>query len=235
MLASETDGSIHRQGAASLDVDAGLYLGPLAAEASASPIALDPSESSGAGSLSTDGLQSQTYYTEIRYNALSAKIASNEQSGVWRTFGVDAKGNAVLTRLYGTEDDETADLAGEPGHEPILSFAAFDALDRRSRPSTPRRAVVGSADRAARGHAHDLRLRRPRGFGAGPGRRDGQQFRYDGVGNLIAFTDALGHTTKRSYTRRGDVASETDPLGNRRSFDLRRGRQPDARDQRSRR
>ena len=52
----------------------------------------------------------------------------------------------------------------------------------------------------------------------GPGDSAAQQFRYDGIGNLIAFTDALGHTTKRSYTRRADLASESDPLGNKRSF-----------------
>ena len=51
-------------------------------------------------------MKSQTYYTQIRYNALGDKIATNEESGIWRSFGVDAKGNAVVTRLFGTEDDE---------------------------------------------------------------------------------------------------------------------------------
>ena len=218
VLASETDGSIDRQGAASLDVDAGLYLGPLAPEASASPIALDLSDSNGAGSLSTDGLQSQTYYTKTRYNALSAKIASNEDSGVWRSFGVDAKGNAVLTRLYGTENDEIADLAGEPGHEPILSFAAFDALDRLVASFDAATDVAGSPtpQHAVTRVTYDYAGRRASVLG--PGDAAAQQFRYDGIGNLIAFTDALGHTTKRSYTRRADLASESDPLGNKRSF-----------------
>ncbi len=122
VLASETDGEIERQGTVRSTWMRGCIWGRSTRRGSASPITLDTSDSSGAGSLSTDGLQSQTYYTEIRYNALGHKIATNEDSGVWRTFGVDANGNAVITRLFGTQADEAADLAGTPGHEPIAEL-----------------------------------------------------------------------------------------------------------------
>ncbi len=193
VLASETDGTIDRQGASPLAVDAGLYVGPLDPAGSASPITLDTSASNGAGSLSTDGLQSQTYYTEIRYNALGHKIATNEDSGVWRTFGVDANGNAVETRLYGTQADEAADLAGTPGHEPIVSFAAFDALDRQIATFEAAAPVEGSSGlhRAVTRTSYDYAGRPVTVLD--PGDSAPRQFRYDGVGNLIVSIDPLGN------------------------------------------
>ena len=214
VLASETDGEIRRQGNSPLQVDAGLYQGPLEPAGSSSSLDATPTDSSGAGALSSDGLVSKTYYTEVRYDSLGSKIATNEDSGVWRTFGVDANGNALVTRTFGTEDDEAAFIRGEAGHDPVLRYAVYDARDNQVMDFAPATAVEGAV-----GQQHGI-TRTTYDFA---GRVESVQqagdsaathYEYDGVGNVIALTDAMGHTVRRAYDRRGNTTLEVDALGN---------------------
>ena len=175
MVARETGGFVNRDTQGVIALDPGLYVGPLdtASLLAALSLTFTPTGQPG-GSQDADGLTTG-YFVENQFNALDAKIATNENDGLWRTFGVDGNGSRLETRLYG--DDRN-----NPNF--ITTFTTFDARGRklsdwrggiRSRSGTTKRPVhsytrrVRQDDlghRRARQHA-SLRVQRARHQGEG--------------------------------------------------------------------
>ncbi len=214
ITAFERQGSITRVANGTLTVDPGFYSGGLDPNSTGFTVPTAATTRPGAGSAKADGLSAGTYFIETIYNAVGAKIATNEDTGQWRRFGVDANGNAVETRVYGSRADEAANRA------PIITFAAFDvrnlevatfgasvAVDTDGNGSTDatRRAVT----RSAFDYAGRLVSRTDPDPGAAA-----RTFQYDGAGNLTREANALGQATTIFYDRRGRETRRTDARGN---------------------
>ena len=115
VAATERLGTIKRAAGANgaLTIDPGFYSGGLDPNITGFTLPTAATTRPGAGSAKADGLSAGTYFIETIYNALGAKIATNEDTGLWRRFGVDANGNAVETRVYGSTADEAANLRAD--------------------------------------------------------------------------------------------------------------------------
>ncbi len=160
VVARETDGGITRLANGDVNVDPGLYTGAVDPGNAAFTVPITTTASAGAGSAKADGLVAATYFTEIEWNALGTKIATNEDTGLWRRFGVDANGNTIETRVYGTRDDELA------GRTPIVTYSAFDARNLEIAHFGVKTAVDAKrrrhrGDERARGEPCHVRLREP--------------------------------------------------------------------------
>src|SRR6185503_14079817 len=96
VTARETGGTIVRDAStAALTITAGTYVGPIDPSKSSSVLTPDPTDGSTGGTQASDGRVALSYYTRIEYNALGVRIATNEDTGLWRRLGVDANGNVV--------------------------------------------------------------------------------------------------------------------------------------------
>ena len=130
----------------------------------------------------------KTYYTEIQYNALGVRIATNEDTGLWRRFGVDANGNVVETDLYGTQAADTAHLA------PVVTYKEYD---ERNLVKTSYGA--GNTSRPITRMTYDYDQRMVSEVDPGNTAANTRTFQYDDVGNTISSTDALGNVTTSVY------------------------------------
>src|SRR6185295_7424266 len=127
VLAQETGGSIARGATTALTVTVGTYVGPVSPGTSSVPLTLGTTNKPG-GSRTTFGFSTTTSYTQIEYNALGFKIASNEENGLWSRFGVDANGNIVKVDLYGTEEADAAynKMVPDTPMAPITTYKQYD-------------------------------------------------------------------------------------------------------------
>lgn len=218
VAAFERQGTISRTGNGSMTVDPGFYSGGLDPNSTTFTLPTVTTASAAGNSAKADGLSAGTYFIETIYNALGAKIATNEDTGLWRRFGVDANGNAVETRVYGTRADETA------GRLPIVTFTAFDA--RNLEVAEFAAAVAIDADgngteeagtaRAVTRSTYDYAGRLASRTDPDPGAQ-ARTFQYDGTGNLTRETDARGNATTYLYDRRGRETRRTDALSHSRN------------------
>ena len=232
LLASETAGRMQRT-ATELQVDSGLYTGPvtaliLAPQELAVSISELPDNSGGA--LGING-ENTGYFTKNHYNALNALIATNAETGIWRTFGVDANGNPLVTKEYGFNPDTYQPLEG--GQVLRKSYAVYDKRDRRIAEYGYQVKLDGGTTqaRAVNRFEYDWNdqitreTRDKRVAQATP--RDLEIVReYNALGSLIKTktpyhlnpdTNEMEYAvTHRYYDRLGNLARETDALGNNR-------------------
>ena len=216
VAATERLGTITRAGGANgaLTIDPGFYSGGLDPNSTGFTLPTAATTRPGAGSAKADGLSAGTYFIETIYNAVGAKIATNEDTGQWRRFGVNGNGNAVETRVYGSKADETANLT------PIVTFAAFDA--RNLEVATFAASVAVDTDgngandatqRAVTRSTFDFAGRLVSRTNPDPGAA-ARTFEYDATGNLTREVNALGQATTIFYDRRGREVRRTDARGN---------------------
>jgi YD repeat-containing protein len=151
VLARETDASVSRGANATNDAFAftrGLYTGPVSDETVLTVLNMSSSETTGSGNVTgmfdANGL-TEGYFVESEFNALNHRIATNEGTGVWRRFGVDANGNAVATFAYGTKAAETGNAT------PITTYTTFN--DRNF--ETGEYGALVAVDRDADGATND--------------------------------------------------------------------------------
>ncbi len=200
VLASERDGQIGAGSAATRAVFEGSFSGPVDPATLALIIGL--TDTGGAeGGRQADGFADGTYYTEIRYNDMGIKVASNEERGLWQTYGVDANGNTVYTRLYGVEGNTAF----------VETFAYFDKRNYETvsiGPEVNGAAPVTETDYDYRGQV--TQIRKPGGTAAGT---VSSSYSYDGVGNLLVYTDELGGTTTQAFDRLGNLVWLEDQVG----------------------
>ncbi len=194
VLASERDGLIGAGTAATRVVSEGVYTGPVDPTPFLIAAALDDTGGA-AGSLQANGYEDGTYFTLIEYNDLGMKVASNEDTGLWRTYGLDANGNRVHTRLYGVEGNNTY----------IDTFAAFDTRNNETSRTGPE--VNGQAPVTTRSYDYENRVLTQ----LEPGTGTAKTYAYDGVGNLVSESDALGYSTQYRYDALGNLVQVTDP------------------------
>lgn len=186
-LASETGGRIDLHGHV-LSVTPGEYSGPLDPRAMGSQLQLATTAGTHAGERIVDSRDAQTYFTRIEYNALGVKVATNEGSGLWRRLDVDANGNALRTRLYGTREAETN------GDAPIVTYAAFDV---RNLEVARFGADVGG--RAVTRTTYDFAERAVSVLDPEAGAGHERTTAYDGAGNVVSTVDAQGIVTTMAY------------------------------------
>lgn len=241
VLARERDGLVSR-GANATDnaftFTRGLYTGPVSDETVLRPLALSATITAGAnlqGSSTADGL-SRGYYTRNEFNAIDAKIATNESNGLWRRHGVDANGNAVATYLYGTEAAEAAGAAPLVSHNRFNSrnyeTARFDAavtVDADSngvneaivRPVTSFTrdfadrvvAEIGTRGATKSTQFNALGLVTAETMTSGGGTLSSKQMKYDLLGNQVKEIDGLNHAQYHVY-QGSRLVADVDALGN---------------------
>jgi YD repeat-containing protein len=219
--AYETGGTAARNANGLISLDPGLYVGALRADALKDAVAL-PSVATGSPAGSADAnRESQGYFSETVFNALNVAVASNENDGLWRTYGVDANGNTLETRLYG---DRTAS-------DYIASYAAFDARNRvvaqwgapaqtasgTQRPVTRR--AYNVLDKVTQETDPLGRVRRFEYNALGSLTREfdalgnAQSTRIDVFGNTTAILSKLGNTELKFYDTLGRLERERDAAG----------------------
>jgi len=223
VVARETGGFINRDAQGVITLDPGLYVGPLdtAALLAALSLTFTPTGQPG-GSQDADGLTTG-YFVENQFNALDAKIATNENDGLWRTFGVDGNGNRLETRLYG--DDRN-----NPGF--IITFTTFDARGRKLAEfgAPVFDPASGTTKRPVRSYTYDVfdkttsdtdalgNTRRFEYNALGTKVKEIDPFgrarltRIDLFGRETATVTELGHTTLKFYDLQGRLITERDPL-----------------------
>jgi YD repeat-containing protein len=192
VLASEQDGSIGVSGGDRV-FNAGRYSGPV----DASPLIADITSIATSGvagksaPFSAQAYDQRPYYSEVVYNDLGIKIASNEDDGLWRAYGVDANGNVVSTRLLGDNRNATTG---------IDTYARFDSRNLEIETVGPTGAVTTTT--------YDYASRITSINDPGPG--GARAYRYDGTGNLVGETDARGGTMAYYYDRLGNLVRTVD-------------------------
>lgn len=122
VLAREIQGSVARAANGVIQSIAGALLGNWNTGSLQNSVGLTPVSTGTGGGLATNGLEAG-YYTEFEYNALNLCIASNQDDGLWREYGVDANGNLLETRLHGS-DRSNPDV--------LTSYATYDARNRKT-------------------------------------------------------------------------------------------------------
>ena len=241
VLARERDASVSRGANATDNAFAfarGLYTGPVSDETVLRPLALSTATTAdprnAAGSSSANGL-SRGYFTENAFDALNARIATNEGTGQWRRLGVDANGNAVATYTYGTKEAEARGVAPqvthtrfdarnyETGHYGVL--VAVDANGDGVNEATARQFTTRVRDHLDRVIAETdvrgtTRTTRYNVLGlvisetaTNGGTLSSRQMKYDLLGNMVQETDGLGHSMFHVHAGTRLVA-DVDALGN---------------------
>lgn len=227
VLASETDGSIDRT-ASQLLVDPGLYVGPVT---DAGILALNLSVT-GTGEFgdarTTDGNETG-YYTENTYNALNVLTGTNAQTGIWRTFGVDAKGNVLATYEYGSDPQTGDPLTSGPllrerysaydGRDRVIADFGYDDTNAGGRAVT--RYEYDLNDNVTRqiDEAHGLTVDRTYSALGSQTSQSNSLYGvasyayYDRLGNLVREVDELGNARDKTYDAAGRVVSEIDGEG----------------------
>ena len=210
VLCRETDGEITKAASGNVSVDPGLYAGPGDPGNAAFTVPVATTGSAAGDKDDSITGASATYFTEIEYNAVGTKIASNEDTGLWRRFGVDGNGNTLVTRVYGTKEDEDA------GRTPIVAINAFDERDLEIARFGAMAAVDADGDgseettaRAVTRFTYDFEGRKVSELDSNP-ETLAQLFEYDALGNLIKHTDAVGAITQMFYDRRGNEVRRVD-------------------------
>jgi YD repeat-containing protein len=185
VLAQESGGTIATDAQGVVTLAPGVYTGALDVNALSSSLALrlDATGNAG-GSLKTDG-RATGYFTELQYNSLDYKIASNEGDGLWRQYGVDANGNTVQTDLLGDRSS--------PDYNPANAITTYTAFDARNR----KIAVFGAQV----------------GVPGGGVARPVDRYEYDVLNDTTAHTDALGNTTRYVFNALGTQVEQIDPYG----------------------
>ncbi|WP_218943559.1 hypothetical protein [Exilibacterium tricleocarpae] len=215
VAATETNGAISLSADDTVDVDPGLYSGPLDLAAAALTLQTLATGNLGA-TVQRDGSDTG-YFVENRYDALNNLIATNGETGVWREFGVDANGNRVVTQSFGDE--------GAPN--PITSFNAYDSRNREVAQFAPQ--VDGQ--QAVTRFEYDLQdnitlivdalggqtRRTWNALGSQLTEQDQlfntTTFRYDRLGRNTAEIDALGNTQYKRYDKVGNLIQTIDGRG----------------------
>jgi YD repeat-containing protein len=223
VLASEVEGSVSSSGGALPAMLAGVYSGPVAGQDTYLSIAATETGLAG-GTVSVDG-STAGYFTESQYNALNQLIGTNSDTGLWRTFGVDANGNKVATYVY-----------GEKNHTEVHdSYTQFDARNRKIteigvatddiQGASGLRREITHFDYDAFDHevfAQDgLNNTMHRTYNAlgslltEQDKRGGviQHF-YDRLGNETRTIDARNYTSYKAYDAGGRLVQETNGAGN---------------------
>ena len=208
-LASEVNGRITGTITA-LDTEPGLVQGPV--DVSSFEIeGLSQLESAGSisgisqvGALTGDNADLQPYYTAIEYNDLGYVVASNEEGGLWRRYGVDAMGSKVHTTLLGDDRGATSG---------IESYTRFDGRGNAIFKVGPE----GTAGRAITEEIYDYEGRLTQVYEAG-------NFTYsEGVRTAVTYTDLMGnqyeaHARRYFYDDAGNLIGENDALDNYTSY-----------------
>ena len=186
VLAQESGGTISTNPQGVLSIASGVYTGALSVAALSSSLALSLNATGSAGgSLLTDG-RTTGYFTEIQYNALNQKIASNEGDGLWRQFGVDGNGNVVETDLLGDR--------ANPNYNPANAITTYTAYDARNRKIAEFGAPVEAAAASGLERAVD-------------------RYAYNVLDKVVQHTDALGNTTQYVFNALGTQIEQIDSLG----------------------
>ncbi|WP_212749162.1 YwqJ-related putative deaminase [Chitinivorax sp. B] len=197
---------------------AGVYLGPQKGAPRALDISVIATGLEG-GQRASDG-RNTGYYVETKYDAMGHKIGSTETDGIWREYGVDQAGNAVLTSLF--------DKLG--GTWQANSFAEYDGRGRKVAEwsaaftaSSDANDVTGYAQRNLtryRYHRNDqvadqVSIYRDVGGNVfddvlDPRTAIRQRAIYDATGQKVASVDALGKTTHYQYDEAGRLVGTID-------------------------
>ncbi|MBB5020475.1 YD repeat-containing protein, partial [Chitinivorax tropicus] len=208
-----------------LHVALGSYLGPQAAAKRALEVSVLPT-GFGAGQRLNDG-RLTGYYLESRYDAAGNKIASNETDGIWREYGVDQAGNAVLTQLYDKaggayQGNQLAEFDGR-GRKVAEWGAAYTAYRDGDDPT----ATVQRQHIRYRYHRNDQIADQVTLLGdvggnlfdepLDPGLATRQRTVFDAVGQKLATTDAMGNTVRYQYDEAGRLVATIDARGYRSS------------------
>ncbi|MCH2174037.1 hypothetical protein MK489_24920 [Myxococcota bacterium] len=214
-LAQETNGVITRSAtSSSLTVSPGYFSGDV--DASSTSTALSSIPSPGTLGFQQTEAQTPTYYTEYRYDVLGRLVETNENDGIWRTYGLDSRGNALLTQFFGSEIFAESP---PPGFVAIETYATYD---NRNNPTQEWSPLIGDPSDGIRGittstwnFVGDLEQQTQ------PGMSVPLIYTYDGVGNII--TEAYGGdgilvgdvsvTTlkNQAYDEFGNLVRETQP------------------------
>src|SRR5262249_5331077 len=224
VVARETGGFVNSDAQGVITLDPGLYTGPLDTAALLAPLNLTFTPTSqGTGRLDADCLTTG-YFIESQFNALNYRVATNENDGLWRTFGVDGNGNQVETRLFG--DDRA-----NPNF--ITTFTAFDARGRKTAEFGAAVPVPGSPtlQRPVRRYTYDVLDKMTSDTDA---LGNTMRYEYNALGTQVKQIDAnggvkisridlfgretamvsqLGTPTLKFYARQGRLIKERDPLG----------------------
>jgi YD repeat-containing protein len=186
VLAQENGGSIATDAQGTLSVTPGVYTGALDVGALSASLALNlQATGNSGGSLQTDG-RATGYFAETQYDALNHKIASNENDGLWRTFGVDGNGNTVQINLLG----DRSSAGYDPAH-PIITYTAFDARNRKVADFGAPITASGTSGLA----------------------RAVNRYVYNVLDKVTAHTDALGNTSHAEFNALGTQTASIDPFG----------------------
>ncbi len=222
VLARETGGTITRSAAGVLSLDPGLYTGALDAAPLLTALALNltPTNNPG-GSQDGDG-RTTGYFTKTLYNALNFKVATNENDGLWREFGVDGNGRTLATRLFGEE--------GAPSF--IATYTTVDARGRKTAEYGPPVAGTSGLIRPVHRYSYNVFDKMTVDIDA-LGRT--RQSEYNALGSLVkeidpngnikltrvdqfgretATVSELGHVSLKFYDLQGRLIKERDALGN---------------------
>ena len=217
VLARELGISISRANNGNLSITPGAYNGPI--DASRSTITLTVVKTANAANdtrskAAADSFATQTYYTRILYNAVGAKIATNEDSGLWRELGVDGQGNVVEEKLFGTEQaaQDYKNNINTTANAPIVTFKTYDA---RNLETASFGALVTNFDgvmrRLVARSTYDFAGQKVRLQESGAA--TDARFEYDGAGNLITQYDHLGNFEQIRYDALGRKTSDPDVDG----------------------
>lgn len=151
---------------------------------------------------------SQSKVEQYVYNENNQLIASNQGDGLWRQFGVDERGNPLVTLLWGIEPNNVGQIAGKASDwlsgGALVSFDVFDA----------RGDVIKHVDeeggvyKSERDYAGRVTLQKR------PDSINGAALSYDGSGNLVTESDQLGNVTTHRYDVNGNRVQTIYPAGN---------------------
>lgn len=202
LVAAEYDGSITYAAAGSsefpdnkrLSVDPGLYVGTLLDMNSSITADLNYADTGNAGGgLDSDGI-GVGYYTVNKYNALNIRVGTNEQTGSWREFDLDANGNVVRTLDYGRSSYVNNQIVLEDSTNPLESFKTYDGRNRNTIEYTPWIYEDTNGNRAE--------VRGPL-----------LKHAYDALDRIVLETDALGVETRKEYDLAGNLIKEIQAEG----------------------
>lgn len=222
--ASETGGQVNGT-IGSRTVTEGLYSGPVDPNASTLSVAVGSTSGSTAGTRGADGLTDLSYFTEIVYNELGYKVATNEDSGLWRILGVDANGNVVSETMLGSENASGVSLdaslvesfnVNDPNETVIRSFFEFDGRNFETRKVMEE--ISGSSStfisQYQRSYDFDGRVSSETAAGG----TQAKTYTYDGVGNLASENNGLA-TANYYYDLLGNMVRRSDYEGHTQVFE----------------
>jgi YD repeat-containing protein len=145
------------------------------------------------GSAEANGI-SVGYFTVNHYNSINSRIATNDQTGNWRTFDVDANGNAIRTLDYGESRIVDEELQPVFDVDPLQNFKVYDGRNRVIMEYSPLVRTDNSGN--------VIEERGPQ-----------VTYEYNALDKVVAQTDAADSVTEKEYDLAGNLITEIQAAG----------------------